>query len=182
MENTHLKGACEMVNLIFIGMNKKSVSSEDLKRIASEHLSYEIEMFTSTMGRLAIGGLDILQKNVMLESFLIHARCLFDFLYPSKVARNNDVTVNDFFDHPSNFRKNIPCSLTIESYLKRRTGKEIAHLTYDRLIVTPEKKIWQVSDIHNQIVDVLEIFFSNLTDEQRGWFRMIVSNDGHIGE
>lgn len=163
-------------------MVRNTISIEDLKKMASEHLSYEIEMFTATIGRMTRRNLDTLEKNVVLESFLIHARCLFDFLYPSKETRDNDVIVDDFFENPKEFRKKIPDSLPIESYLKYRTGKEIAHLTYERLKVTPDKKIWQMSDVHNQIVSVLEIFFENLTDEQRNWFRMIVSNDGYVGE
>ncbi len=163
-------------------MNKRQVSVEDLKKMAYEHLSYEIEMFTATMGRLNKGGLDQLQNNVILESFLIHARCLFDFLYPPKKIKPDDVIVDDFFDDPNNFRKKIPSSLPVEGYLKYRTGKEIAHLTYSRLKVTPETKGWQVSDVHNQIVSTLEIFFANLTDEQKSWFRMIVSSNGYVGE
>jgi hypothetical protein len=163
-------------------MSRNHVSTEDLKKMAYEHLSYEVEMFTSTMGRLNKGGLDMVENNVMLESFLVHARCLFDFLYPSSDTRPNDVVSDDYFGDPTEFRKKLPPSLSIESYLKHRTGKEIVHLTYDRLKVTPEKKVWQVSDVHNQIVGALEIFFSSLSSEQRGWFRMIVSGDGCIGE
>lgn len=163
-------------------MNRNKVSKEDLKKMAYDHLSYEIEMFTATIDKMSKCNLNVVEKNVVLESFLIHARCLFDFLYPSSDTRPNDVIVDDFFDNPNEFRKKLPSSLPIESYLKYRTGKEIAHLTYDRLKVTPEKKGWQIGDVHDQIVGVLEIFFDSLTYEQRGWFRMIVSSDGYVGE
>lgn len=163
-------------------VSRNHISIEDLKKMSHEHLSYEIEMFTATAGRIVRGGLDQVEKNAMLESFLIHARCLFDFLYPSGDTRSNDVVVDDYFSDPTEFRKKLPSTLPIESYLKHRTGKEIAHLTYDRLKISPEKKLWQLSDVHNQIADALEIFFKNLTNEQRGWFRMIVSGDGYVGE
>lgn len=163
-------------------MSRNQVSVESLKKMSYDHLSYEIEMFTSTIGRMARYQLDVLERNVMLESFLLHARCLFDFLYPSSDTRPDDVIADDFFQDPSVFRGKIPTSLPIETYLKHRTGKEIAHLTYDRLKVTPEKKVWQVGEVHDQIVGVLETFFACLTEEQRGWFRMIVSGDGHVGE
>lgn len=155
-------------------MSRNKIPEEDLKKMSYEHLSYEIEMFTATIGRISRGGLDVVEKNVMLESFLIHARCLFDFLYPSKETRSNDVIADDYFSDSTEFRKKLPSSLPIESYLKRRTGKEVAHLTYDRLKITPEEKVWQISDVHNQIVSALEIFFNSLTDEQRNWFRIIV--------
>lgn len=158
------------------------VSDEVLKKMSYDHLSYEIEMFTSIVGRMARYKLDVLEKNVMLESFLLHARCLFDFLYPSGDTRPDDVIADDFFEDPTVFRAQIPSSLPIETYLKHRTGKEIAHLTYDRLKVTPEKKVWQVGEVHDQIVGVLEMFFACLTEEQRGWFRMVVSSDGNVGE
>ena len=154
-------------------MSRSHISIKQLQDIAYGHISYEIEMFEYSGGQLVKGGLSQAENNVMLETFLLHARCLFDFLYPPETFRNDDVLADDFFDDPNKLRTRLPQKLAISSYLKLRTGKEVAHLTYGRLKVSPEQKKWQVDEVHNQIGEALVIFFETLTDEKRDWFRKV---------
>lgn len=156
-------------------MSRNHISQDQLQKIAFEHISYEIEMFEYAGDQLLKGDLSTGDKNAMLETFLLHARCLYDFLYPPKELRIDDVLADDFFDNPDKLRSKIPPKLSISSYLKSRTGKEIAHLTYGRLNVTPEEKQWRVDEVHNQIGEAMVIFFETLTDEKRAWFRKVYS-------
>lgn len=148
---------------------------KQLEEISHEHISYEIQMFLFSFTQLRKGGMDTLANNEALETFLLHARCLLDFLYPSQSVRPDDVLAEDFFDDPSVLRKALPTSLPIATFLKSRTGKEVAHLTYGRLNITPTQKEWNFSEIHQQLGNALAIFFECLTNEQRGWFTTIVT-------
>lgn len=156
-------------------MSRNHISQEKLQKIAFEHISYEIEMFEYTGERIEKGGLSLGENNAMLETFLLHARCLYDFLYPSENVRADDVLADDFFDEPSKLRSKLPVKLAISSYLKSRTGKEVAHLTYERLNVTPEQKQWRVDEVHNQIGEAMVIFFESLGEEKKAWFRKVYS-------
>lgn len=132
-------------------------------------------MFVGTIARIKKGSLDSLEANAMLESFLLHARCLFDFIYPPTTVRSDDVIADDFFDNTATFRNKLPQSLPMSNYLKSRTGKEVAHLTYGRLSVTPTQKIWNIGEVHDQLAEAIVVFFECLTPEQRSWFTTIMS-------
>jgi hypothetical protein len=123
-------------------------SDEELVAV-SEHLLYEIQMLFGTARTMAtsiIGdGKDFQTwsiRNAMVESFTVHTRILLDFLYPSKMGRD-DVIADDFFDNPSTWVGQRPAESALLTEIHRRVGKEIAHLTYARLDVTPETKPWQ---------------------------------------
>jgi hypothetical protein len=84
--------------------------------------------------------------DAVLEAFIIHGRNLLHFLYPEK-PQASDVIAEDFLDDPTQWptlRGDLPSSLVT---LRRRANKEVAHLTYDRLSVTPEEKGWHFVDI-----------------------------------
>lgn len=145
---------------------------EKLKKIA-DHISYEIEMFELSADKLRKGGLNQLEVNAFLEVFAIHARNIIDFLYPPKNPRSDDVIADQFFLDLKELRDLLP-EITYRELIKNRVGKEIAHLTYKRLEVTPELKIWQTQKIQMDLNQALSIFFKLLPDEQRGWFRVII--------
>lgn len=144
----------------------------DIKGIAP-HISYEIEMFEIAAQRLAKQSLDQFEKNAFLEAFVIHARCLIDFLYPPKDLKSDDVIVDHFIDNKEKYYKFRP-KMNYLSNIRSRTGKEIAHLTYKRLEVTTDMKPWQIIKIHEELNKVLAHFFNCLTDEKKTWFPTIV--------
>lgn len=149
------------------------INQSNLQKMAYEHISYEIEMLNFSAEKLSKGNLNQLEINVFLETFLLHARCIVDFLYADRVIYPDDIIAKDFFiDIEVYLSQRPPISEALEN-LKKRAGKELAHLTYTRLEVTPEIKIWQVSLLWKEINSALGIFFKCLTDEQRNWFRII---------
>lgn len=159
---------------------RKKISQYYLKQISHDDLSYEIQMFEATAYKLKFGELDSLGKNVMLESFLLHSRCLLDFLYPPENLRPDDVIADDYFDEPELFRKKMLKKLPVSDYLKKKTGKRVMHLTYSRLSVENDEKIWQVGDIHDQLAGSLEIFFETISQEQKEWFKELSDFINHI--
>lgn len=156
-------------------MSRTSITTSDLKKMSNEHISYEIQMFRATITRMTNGGLSLDEHNALLESFLIHARCLLDFLYQTEKPRPDDVIADDFFEDPSIFHKLLPHSIPAAEYLKQRTGKEVAHLTYGRLKVSATEKVWNIGQIHDQLAEALAIFFECLTADQRKWFTTIIT-------
>lgn len=135
---------------------------------SSNHLFYEVWMFTSLANGLASGiaGQGPI-ANALLESFVIHVRAIMDFLYADR-PQTDDVIAEDFFASPEQWTKIRPALSEFLSQAKRRAGKEVAHLTYARLDVTPETKPWRFIEIAKEIMAVMDIFLKNVPKEQLG--------------
>lgn len=131
----------------------------------SAHLHYEVWMFLTLARALATGvfGQGVI-NNAALESFTVHGRILLDFLF-SDHPRDNDVVAEDFFTMPdqwSRLRGTMPEPL---ANLRTRVGKEIAHLTYARLEVTPDKKPWPFAAIADAIEALVHRFIRSVPVE-----------------
>lgn len=96
-------------------------------------------------------------RNALIECFAVHARVLLDFLYSPR-HKPDDVIAEDFFDYGSTWLQQRPEKSQLLTTIHKRVGKEVAHLTYARLAVTPEEKHWQFIDIANEIGVVLQEF------------------------
>ena len=96
----------------------------------------------------------------LLESFVIHFRALLDFFYAEK-PRIDDVIASDFFPDEGRWEKIRP---PLSEYLSKfwaRAHKEVAHLTYARLDVTPETKEWNHVEIADEIKSIMDLFLAN---------------------
>jgi hypothetical protein len=134
-------------------------------REASAHLHYELWMFATLARALATGvfGQGAV-NNAVLESFTIHARVLLDFLFADK-PRSDDIIAEDFFAEPEEWavlRGVMPPALV---EVNRRVGKEVAHLTYSRLEVTPSEKSWQFLEIASDMENVMARFCNHVSPE-----------------
>jgi len=135
---------------------------------ASEHVYYELWMLEHVAGILtldAVGEGAIL--NALIESFTIHARSLLQFFHP-RSPRPDDVLAQDFFPTGptwEDIRGALPKSLT---KLEDRVGKEIAHLTYARLNVAPEDKLWQFNEVRKDIRPLADLFCKHVDQRYLG--------------
>ncbi len=133
--------------------------SEDELRAASEHLFYEWWMLQFTADQLLSGNhRDARLLNALLEALVIHYRSLLDFFYPGEHPRPDDMIAHDYFDEPKQWeqvRLEPPTTLTAE---RTRAHKEIAHLTYARLDVTPDAKGWNHVQIRRHFEAIFAIF------------------------
>jgi len=137
-------------------------------RKASNHLHYEIAMLSSVAEAIALQkfqGTNI--GNALLESFLIHARLLKDFLY-SNNPHEGDVIAEDFFERNEKWISIWPELSSLLNRLKGRVGKEVAHLTYDRINVTPDEILWPVIQIKKEIIQVINMFLRNSPKDKLG--------------
>jgi hypothetical protein len=79
----------------------------------------------------------------LIESFVVHVRCVLDFLYAPKNRRDDDVIAQDYFDDVAEWENLRPLMSANLEQARDRAGKEMVHLTYARLDVTPEAKPWR---------------------------------------
>jgi hypothetical protein len=141
---------------------------EELRK-ASGHLNYEVAMLMSLAQGLASGiaGQGTI-ANAMIESFVVHLRCVLDFLYAPKNRRDDDVIAQDYFDDQATWEELRPSMSAELSKARDRAGKEMAHLTYARLDVTPEAKPWPFVELTSEISDVLGVFLQNVDQNKLG--------------
>jgi hypothetical protein len=132
---------------------------------ASEHLHYEMMMLIGTARGLASGvaGESVL-NNALLESFTLHARALLAFLYADK-PRPDDVVAEDFV---SDWVSKRPPETAPLARVHFRVGKEIAHLTYERLSVTEEARQWRFVEVAEEMQRVLNVFVQLTPDDSFG--------------
>lgn len=134
-------------------------STEELSK-ALEHLHYEFSMLCAVSEALASGRtLPSWERNALLESFVVHVRTLIDFFYPS-IARDNDVLAIDFFQDPAVWRELTPALSDLLATCRERAHKEIAHLTYARLAISPKDKHWRVMEIYSEIRTLMNLFLT----------------------
>lgn len=107
-------------------------SEYELQKI-SEHLFYEMAMLANTAQLLASGHLgESTLQNAVLESYSIHLRTLMDFLY-ADTPRRDDAVAEDFMPHGIEWSTRRPKLTEALVLARRRVGKEIAHLSYERI-------------------------------------------------
>jgi len=145
-------------------MAQVSRSYEELRE-ASNHLYYEIWMFQSLAQGMASGiaGAGPI-NNSLLESFAIHVRALIGFFY-SENPRTDDIIAEDFFENQNDWQRVRPLKTQILDTAKKRADKEVAHLTYNRLDVTPEQKPWEFLKIFDDLQAPIKIFLDNVSKD-----------------
>lgn len=137
------------------GVRRRDVSSlrsKEQLNAAESHLDYEYSMLVSVAQAMASG---IAQNgwltNALLESFVIHLRSLIDFLYPPPSAKADDVLSTHYFSDPTEWERVRPPLSERLRIGRARAHKEIAHLTYARLAVTPETKPWEFLELAREV-------------------------------
>ena len=145
-------------------MTRPPRTDEELKR-SSKHLLYEVGMLMDLAHQLVSGKLEkgSTLHNASVEAFVIHVRNVMDFLYPPKSLKPDDVVAEDFLLGWESIRPDITATL---DRARQRAGKEIAHLTYARLAVTPETKPWPLVEITRDISSALHPFLQNVPKEK----------------
>jgi hypothetical protein len=122
---------------------------------ADAHVKYEYRMLIVTTGILrAMSGeppvddITWAVKNGLLNTFAVHARTLIDFLYSRVDGKDKptDVIVQDYVDEAVVAQRLAPkTSLLKDAVFK--AGKQVAHLTKERMDYEREGKQWLFMDI-----------------------------------
>lgn len=130
----------------------------DKLRAISEHVLYEAEMLVGIWPALNAGQFgpdhDYVIRNALVEAFAVHARGLSDFLFGT--PRDDDAAAEQFFG-PGEWVALRGEDISPElKAVRRRTNKEIAHLTYSRLNVPEASQSWMQ---HAIVLELQRVFF-----------------------
>ncbi len=149
------------------GLPRPKRTDEELRQI-SEHLFYELWMLDTTARVLAIEAFgEGPVRNALLESFTIHARGLLQFFFPNQ-PRPDDAAAVDFLPAAAAWETARGDMPPILADLAARVGKEVAHLTYGRLRVTPDTKPWHFLAVVDALSVVAQTFRSMVPERLLG--------------
>jgi hypothetical protein len=138
-------------------------------RALSEHLLYEIERLDQNAGRIlalledqsAVAEKD---RYALLESFLLHARNLYEFLFLKKgKGDKNALRANDFMEDKP-YAIPTPDS-ELERWAKYMIDRRLVHLSQQRLIIDTTDAEWKVGILLDQIYQQLLEFYDWVEDE-----------------
>ena len=134
---------------------------------ARAHVNYERDMLKFCAEMLSAGVDDANRRNALLESFAIHARALTYFLFTSDGDRNldDDMVAEQFVAIPVKWHAARGGEPSVLRMVDWRVGKEVAHLTYERLSVGPISKAWDTAAISAELLRLMELFDSHSKPE-----------------
>jgi hypothetical protein len=137
--------------------SRKSKDDTTLSTWAKEHLIYEVDTMVYALERLAEEP-EGMSANIALESFAVHARNLYDFLWGRPNPKyENDAFASEFSDRWNRQRGSVPLHLA-EVRDRNRFGQEVFHLTYSRISGSDESKVWLCGEMAMEIASALKLF------------------------
>lgn len=126
-----------------------------------EVVNYEFEMLAYTLekGKLEMKKektkKNLSEISICLESFLLHARNLIDFLEAN--GQKDDILITDFKNVCG--EKLMPLKLGLEKDLKKKINKHCQHLSKSRL---SKKYKWKLQKVYNKIASKMKKFRSQI--------------------
>lgn len=129
---------------------------------ATEHIYYEADMFFKTLLALQCKPNILTLHNLLVETFLIHARNLHDFLYPSDYFDDDDILVYDYIGNSDNYETKKTAKKELKDYIYK-INKQLSHLTYKRNTYNQISKPHELIEIGNKIHNTLMVFYDSLT-------------------
>jgi hypothetical protein len=143
-------------------------SADRLRRFAEEHLLYEAGMLRAVTGKLMNRhhAEDQVVENALLMSFGVHNRNLIDFLWLDQPMKDTDALARDWVD-----AWEAPAMSEHLAKVKNRVGKEMVHLSYNRLDVPDDEKGWTVLGIGPEVIGAFAKFATEAPDDlvPDGW-------------
>jgi len=151
-------------------------SADETNRV-SDRLLYEVEMMAGLADRIARTRTllevrwpnddlsrqlhDLAGRNADIESFGIHARVLWCFLFADR-RLPTDVVARDFFDSDPLWRDVDLASPPALDGIRLRVGQGVAHLTYVGAQQLDEQ--WAVGSMWTAFTPVLNAFFDQASE------------------
>lgn len=150
-------------------MNRK-ITNYTLKK-AAEHLFYEAWMFYQTLVLLRQPRQQI-EVNILLDAFVVHARNLFDFFYPKRHSKPDDMVVTDYLPKLKVFNVGKTKKRDL-LFVVRKADKQVAHLTYARNRYNQKTKSWSFVDIGRKMHKTLSAFYNTLPNPYKKWLHFV---------
>jgi hypothetical protein len=157
-------------------------SVAELRDFADKHLWYEILMtgslaarmkrhavlfdngLSSDDGRLADEVLEMPGRNADIESFAIHARNLWAFLYLKKPQGGDVVAANYFDDRDEWFKVRGPRDKKSLGRINSRVPVEIGHISLGRQ--KEYDRQWEYEAIWRDLANVMDVFLKNVPGDR----------------
>jgi hypothetical protein len=146
-------------------------SDQTLRRVAREHVSYELRMLGCLSGARIVDNADPFIGRSQLEAWLLHARNLHEFLTTTSQERNRkgwrNVVAADYM--PVGWDPPRGCLTHTQ---RRRIDKALAHISADRRAGTT----WDRQGMTNRVLDVFQRRFYTpwraLHPRRKRWFEI----------
>lgn len=144
-------------------MQTINLTDEEKRQFLGEHFYYEVSMLVFCGGKIGEFqcARDTYSTNMALESFLFHARNLREFFY-SETKRPDDARAYEFVKNKGEWEQLKPEETDSIKEVKRRSGKELAHLTYKRFYGTPPRKRWECGEVATDLLKLVKLFLGHL--------------------
>lgn len=128
-----------------------------------------IRLFQGVMGRAPRSRT---LHNAILEAFLLHFRCLAEFLLEKK---DGGGAVRSFHFFPNNAHswtenlgdENLPRVKEQIDDWRHEASQHLAHLSAERIAYKPR---WPVGEMKEKLLSLLSAFVKALPDERKAWF------------
>jgi len=141
------------------------ITKEQLVTFSGEHLYYELHMLFGVNRLLNEGAHDQYIYSALLESFIIHASAILDFFYKPP-RKPDDASAIHFIADVKKWKVLRPSYDKYFRKFHRRRSREVVHLSYKRLEVKNEEKLWDkgkiVAPIRQLVATFLETANPNL--------------------
>lgn len=150
----------------------RPVEERELPLVANE-VRYEYEMVRSCTGLLFHPNIDriALLRNLVVESYNVHTRCLLEFFsLPRAKAPSDTVVAQHFAPDWDSVRHGQVDLVFLEEALSKPLNKRLAHITAYRVRVPKDEDATQVIEITSALVCLMKIFINLLPEDRRRWF------------
>lgn len=127
---------------------------------ASSHLDYEVRALQDAAKCLALEGRTQEQTNAYIESFWVHARNVYDFLF-AKGPREADVVAGDFAAPGRLWHPPQPPSEELRR-ARHSANKAVSHLSWDRVSCSLGSDLDDFAGILRELQNGLKEFFKNV--------------------
>jgi len=148
-------------------MGERRTPSEKELRAFSDHLLYEIEMFSATVGVLAVviemevSHTRTTLRNALMESWALHVRNLLSFLYDRRAGKG-DAVAADFVG--SGWAAKRGAKPEVLALAHAKASKEMAHMSWLRSVLTDDQREWHPEPIIVALGNALHEFLDSVPE------------------
>jgi hypothetical protein len=137
------------------------------------NVGYEMWMFSNAVGKYStsLRHSQRFQHNLLLESVLVHARVICEFMFGKLNSKYpEDVRAVQFFDDPKQWKpdKSRLCPFLMDNL--ERMNRSLQHISFDR--IRYGRNPWDIRKIAIEIQAVWDYFLRQLPEERKQWFHL----------
>ena len=138
-------------------MDRAQLSKEQLIAFSGQHLYYEITMFFGVKNLLKKDIEDFYVYSALLESMIIHGSVILDFFYKPP-QKEDDASALDYIDDIARWKKLRPSYDKYFRKFHRRRSREVVHLSYKRMEVKDDERLWNMKKLTPHIKELVRVF------------------------